>query len=165
MQPPPQTGSRTGGGFRRWSALGAGGLKDCLVRRVLPRPTLHDTEQAPAFRLLRLLSREAIRVGGGIVHKLREKNGPARGERTTGPPEMHRSGVTFACTFLARRRTIDGFERERNLYELLLVVRHRLFSHAKRLVGKWPKWPRSTFRSGNLVLARRARGSLRGEPS
>jgi hypothetical protein len=98
-------------------------LQDPLVRGVLPHhQLLDDPEQPLPLLLLRCLRGEEVRARRGVVHHLREDHRPRRRQRPPRPPQVQRARVPVPDRLLPRRGLVDGFERERDLDELLRLL-------------------------------------------
>ena len=110
IEPPPQNGSRTGGGFppveRMISARAR--PENVLVVRVLPLDQLLDDVEEPVALLLRLFLGQVVR---GIVHQRGEEHRPAGRQRPPRPPQMQRRGMPMADGLLPRGLLVDGIQR------------------------------------------------------
>ena len=110
--------------------LGVGIGVELLVADVVPvrQPADHVVEPL-ALGVLLLLGGEQLRVLGRVVHHAREDDATCGGKWTARPPQVERRGVPLAYRLLAHGLRVDLVQRNRGLYQFLLVHVPSLMSY------------------------------------
>ena len=94
-------------------------LEQSFIRRILPQhQLLNQAKEALPLLGLRLLGREELRMGGGIIDQLGKDHGAGGGQGATRPPEVQRTGVTVADRLLTRTGLVDLLQGQGDLNEL-----------------------------------------------